>query len=349
MEKKIKNKTWFIKLTKHEYWPLWVYYTPVFIQHFILSLSAKSLFYFLKTNPAINEGFILSDSKHRTLRMVPEEYLPKTVVFYPGTEIEKTEEELKNRGIGYPLILKPDIGFRGIMVFKAENREEFAKLLGSLKVVYLIQEFVDYPLEIGVLYYRIPGSAHGCIPSVTLKEFLSIRGDGRHTFKELIYQDSRAILQAAKLKQKYASEWNSIISSGREIVLEQIGNHNRGTKFINGNHLADAELLMTFDELNSKMPGFYFGRFDIRVKSIEDLKAGRNFKILEVNGVGAEPTHIYDSNYPLIRAWKDLLCLWRIIYRISMKNRALGEDFPGYSDAKKRWESFKKYRKEAFS
>ena len=33
--------------------------------------------------------------------------------------------------------------------------------------------------------------------------------------------------------------------------------------------------------------------------SIEDLKNGKNFSILEFNGCGAEPNHIYDASMTL--------------------------------------------------
>ena len=59
------------------------------------------------------------------------------------------------------------------------------------------------------------------------------------------------------------------------------------------------------------LPGMYYVRFDLRCPSLDDLAAGRNLQILEINGVGAEPAHIYQSGYPYWAAQRDLLYHWK--------------------------------------
>jgi len=339
---------WYIKLTSWEYWPSWILYIPVWIQHFYLAFKAKSLFFFLKVNPAIVDGFILSDSKFKTLQLVPEPYLPKTIFVEKNDTFNNVFKNLNNTFINFPVILKPDIGYRGLLVHKINDGKELEQVLKSIKVDHIVQEYVDFQLEIGIFYFRLPKNNSGSIPSITIKEFLSVTGDGIKTLEELVNERPRAILQREKIKINFKELWNKVVPGGEKMILEFIGNHNRGTKFINGNYLYDKNLLKVFDELNRCMPGFYFGRFDIRAKSIEDLKNGKNFKILEVNGVGAEPTHVYDPNYKLLHAWRDMLYLWKIIYVIAMQNKQDGEKFPLYLEARKRWRSFKSYKKIAF-
>lgn len=345
----LKNKAWYIKCTAWEFWPMWVLYVPVFVQHLWLSAKAKSLFFFLKTNPAINEGFILSDSKYNTLQLVPKEKLPITLFVKKGGLVSDVLKEMQQKKLGFPVILKPDIGFRGLGVQKIDDEKQLAEALKGFKINYLVQEYIQYPIEIGIFYYRIPSEEKGYIPSITLKEFLTITGDGVSTFEVLIDKNPRAILQKEKLKSNFPHLFFSVIPKGETHVVEVIGNHNRGTKFINANNLLDARLLYVFDSLNREMPGFYFGRFDIKANSIDDLKLGKNFKILEVNGVGAEPTHVYDPDYKLVNAWKEMLFLWRIIYHISMENKKAGEKFPKYTEAKKRWDFYRNYKKTAFA
>jgi len=41
-----------------------------------------------------------------------------------------------------------------------------------------------------------------------------------------------------------------ILPAGTVKLLEPIGNHNRGTKFLDGNHLINSELLNFFDALS---------------------------------------------------------------------------------------------------
>lgn len=344
----LNKYAWYIKLSSWEYWPMWVLYIPVYVQHIWLSIKARNAFFIYKANPAIDEGFILCDSKFKTQQIVPEEYLPKTIFVAKSDTLNIVLNQLNTSSISFPIILKPDIGFRGLLVHKINDKEHLESVLKTISVDHIIQEYVDYPVEVGVFYYRLPQEKKGNIPSITVKEFLSVTGNGKNTLSELIKMKPRAILQLEILQNKFSTLWNEIIPTGKEIVLEAIGNHNRGTKFINGNHLYCQELQDTFDELNKRMDGFYFGRFDIRAKSIEDLKQGKNFKILEVNGVGAEPTHVYDPNYKLIAAWKDMLHLWKVIYKIAMQNKKQGEKFPVFLEARKRWRSFKEYRKVAF-
>ena len=73
------------------------------------------------------------------------------------------------------------------------------------------------------------------------------------------------------------------------------------------------------------MPGnFYFGRYDIKCENIESLKQGNNFSILEFNGSGAEPHHVYGNGNSLLKAIKILLWHWNILYKISLANHKKG-------------------------
>ena len=69
---------------------------------------------------------------------------------------------------------------------------------------------------------------------------------------------------------------------------------------------------------------FYFGRFDIRTTTLEDFQAGRNFKIVELNGVTSEATSIYDPRNSLLTAYKVLFEQWRMAFEIGAENRLLG-------------------------
>ena len=339
----LKRKPWFIKLSNNEYWPPWIYYVPVWIQHFWLALRVRNLYFFLGTNPAI-EGFILSDSKSKTLQLVPEAHRPASVLIPEKDTVDQVIDKLVASGLEFPVILKPDIGFRGIKVHKVDHPEQLSALLTDRKIPLLVQEYCEGPLEMGIFYYRYPGNKKGCIPSITVKEPLMVTGDGSATLKELIMRKPRAILQQQPLKAKFPEHWDDIPGKGVQVVLETIGNHNRGSKFINGTHMVDKELLEIFDSLSHQMEGFYFGRFDIRTASLEALKEKREFKILEVNGVGAEPTHIYDPKTTQFKAWTDLCHTWKVASRIARINFANGLKRPTYFEARRRWRSYVAYR-----
>jgi hypothetical protein len=343
----LRRKLWFIKLSHREYWPVWVYYFPVWIQHFWLALKVKNLFFFLATNPGI-EGFILSDSKHKTLELVPPKHRPKSIRTVPGMCTGTISAALGQAGISFPLIAKPDVGFRGIKVHKIGEAAHLEAVLGKYNIPFLLQEYCSYPLELGIFYYRIPGAPKGCIPSITIKEFLTVEGTGKHSLNELVAANPRAALQRNRLKVKFAGIWEQVLPYGQKLELESVGNHNLGTVFHDGSAFADHQLCSIFDTLSHQMEGFYFGRFDIRAESWEALKSEGRYTILEVNGVGGEPTHIYDPAVSLTRAWKDLCESWRIAARIAEKNIANGATKPSYAQARKLWDTYSAYRSSLF-
>jgi hypothetical protein len=52
---------------------------------------------------------------------------------------------------------------------------------------------------------------------------------------------------------------------------------------INHNTKITDKIHQLFDEISQKIPGFYVGRYDIRLRNLEDFEKGK-FKIIEVNG-----------------------------------------------------------------
>ncbi len=98
------------------------------------------------------------------------------------------------------------------------------------------------------------------------------------------------------------------------------GNHARGAKFIDLTDLADEQLTNSIDAVCKQVKDFYFGRMDVRYNTWEELKQGKNFSIIELNGAGSEPTHMYDPKHSLFFAWKEIIRHWNILWRISRQN-----------------------------
>ena len=74
----------------------------------------------------------------------------------------------------------------GLMFRKIGSFGELYDYHRRMTLDYLIQEFVDYPLEVSVFYYRFPGAAKGHITGFIKKECLSVTGDGTSTLLQLI-------------------------------------------------------------------------------------------------------------------------------------------------------------------
>ena len=107
--------------------------------------------------------------------------------------------------------------------------------------------------------------------------------------------------------------------------MSYAGNHNRGADFTNLHNEIDEEMVKVFDELSHFNGNFYYGRYDIKCASIADLKAGKNFSILEFNGAGAEPNHIYDCGMSLFKAYGTILHHWKALYKISKYNNEVNK------------------------
>ncbi len=320
MIKKILDRPFFIRLLHWEYWPFNIVYIPIYIYWLWLALKARSFFFFSTSNPTIkNAGFLL-ESKKEIYDLIPEAFYPATLFFKTGTSFEKINEEIKRKGLDFPLIGKPDIGMQGKAVKKIDNEADLKDYLNRSKVDFLIQDFVSFEKEIGIFYYRYPDEATGKISGIVEKEFLSVRGDGISTIEVLLKKDKRFILQLEILRALKDADFNRVLPMGEQHILVPYGNHVRGAKFTDITDLADDKLINTMDQVCKQIDGFYFGRLDIRYKNWEDLKQGKNFSIIELNGAGSEPTHMYDPKHSIFFAWKEIIRHLNILARISRMN-----------------------------
>lgn len=322
---RLKSRPFLIRLFNWEYWPYWAYYYPLIPWFLYLAARYRHTCFFSPANPGILTGGLGFESKYDTLMKIPGEWVPRSVLVRTGEVRSDWEPRIAAAGIFFPLIAKPDIGFRGFLVKRIDNAGELETYLASYPVDFILQEYIEFPQEFGVLYHRYPGSEKGRITSVTLKEFLSVTGNGRSTLRELILADQRASLQIDRLLETHRDSLAHVPADGEKIGLGQIGNHSKGTRFINGNHLVDDRLLATFDGIAGRIEGFCYGRFDLRAKDWASLREGRDFKIIELNGVCSEPTHIYDQTQSTYwNALGELFYHWHLIGKIAWVNRKAG-------------------------
>lgn len=337
----IFRSNFFIKLTHWEYWPFGIIQAPIFLMWAWYALKERSLFYFSASNPSILTGGMMGESKYDILRRIPDSVKPKTVLVKLPTTLNQVVDTIKQNNFLYPLVFKPDVGERGWMVRRIYNEADVEKYLSEIKISFLIQELVDVPLEFGVFYVRFPSEVNGFVNSITGKEFLSVTGDGKKNIQELILEKDRAKIHWQTLKQRYVDRLTEILSAGERLELVSIGNHCLGTMFLNKNHLITPKLINTFDSISKQIDGFYFGRFDIRCKSTEDLENGM-IKIMELNGCGAEPSHIYQPGSSLFAGVRVLITYWQNMYRVSSENHKQGVPYLAFKDGKEIYHRFKK-------
>lgn len=254
----------------------------------------------------------------------------------------------------YPFIVKPDIGMKGILFRKIKNEGQLERYHKHMPVDYIIQEFLDLPLEVSVFYYRNPGSTKGLITALIAKDLLVVTGDGTSPLLELVKNnpDAKALLPV--IKKQYGKEMDRTLAVGECFYLSHIANLVNGARFRNLRHEIDDRLLEVFDEISLNNQ-FYYGRYDIKCSSVNDLKEGRNFYILEFNGAGSVPNHIYTGTYTLRQAYKEILLHWRLMFEASKLNHENGYRYWGFKkghrflrNSKKHFNVLKKLDKELF-
>lgn len=309
----------YYKVRYFEFWPYWVFYFPMLFYGIYLALKARSFLYFTATNPAMVAGGLVGEAKMNLLRRLAPEFLPETVLLDASTGI--TTEQIAS--LRFPCVVKPNCSERGFGVERIVDIEALRIYFKEKSGDFVVQEFVTYPLELGILYHRFPGGKSG-ITSVVSKEFLTLTGDGQSTVEQLMQANIRACFRWEYLQEKFKNSLSIVLPLGETMLLEPIGNHNRGTKFLNANYLINEQLLAVFDRIAAPLNGFYYGRFDIKVASLDDLYAGKEIRVLEVNGVESEPAHIYDPAMSLWEAYHSVLTHMQLIYRISKANRKAG-------------------------
>lgn len=317
-------RPFFIRLFNWEYWSFNAVYGWIMPVWVLLAARARSLFFFAAANPTIEYGGFLMESKKKIYDIIPAHYYPKTAYFITGTDTPTVIRHLQELQFKYPLIGKPDIGGQGRGVKKLVNEADLIAYSAQSPLDYLVQEFVPQPNEVGVFYYRYPGEAQGHVSGIVRKEMLGVTGDGHATMQQLLLKDKRFILQLPVLQKLYSDSLLEVLPAGETRELVPYGNHARGAKFLDDSHLADEEFVKTIDTICQQVPGFYYGRLDIRFTTWEELKAGRNFSIIELNGAGSEPTHMYDPRHSLFFAWKEIIRHWIILWRISRMNHKKG-------------------------
>lgn len=282
------------------------------------------------------------EGKKEMYDQLPHELMPLTIYINHTTDFEEVKRRIRLSGLQYPFVVKPDVGMKGILFRVIENEEQLQQYHELMPVEYIVQEKVSYPVEVSVFYYRYPWKQQGRVSGFIQKELLSVTGDGKRHLKELIETHPRARYRLEEMQHRHGASYSRVIPAGEIYYLSYAGNHNRGAQFTNLHREIDNNLLSVFDNISHYNKSFFYGRYDIKTASIGDLKKGRNFSILEFNGAGAEPNHIYDCGMNLVAAYKTILQHWKALYQISRYNHKNGHP---YWPFQKGWNYLKDARK----
>lgn len=321
-------------VSRFEFWPPWLFYLPIWLWIILLMVRHRGIRLPLLVNPTFPAGGLVGEEKGHLFALLsgPERHrLPNYIV------VQRTDDpvarlwsqltaQLAEAGLTYPLVAKPDIGCRGAGVRPIRSPGDLWTYVADFPAGanFLVQRMIDTDGEAGVFYVREPGQRQGRIISLTLKYFPHVVGDGRATLGELIRRDPRAGRVTHLYRQRFAGVIDTVPAAGETVRLVFSGSHSKGAIFRNGNAWVTEAMRARFDAIADGIPGFHFGRFDVRFADFEAFRRGEDFAIIEYNGAGAEATHIWDSRTTVFDAWRDLARQHATLFRIGAAQRRAG-------------------------
>jgi hypothetical protein len=308
-----------------EFWPALLVYAPLVPYLAWLALRHRSLTVCTAANPCMPLGGIVGESKWSVLELMPPGVTVASALVPPGpfsTRAGAFDDAMRRLDLPYPIVLKPDIGERGSGVRLIHNRPAALDYLAAEPAAVLVQAFHPGPHEAGVFYVRTADRGH--IFSITDKRFPVLTADGVSTLRELILRHERFRTQAALFLNRIGPRAHEVPARGVQVPLGFAGNHCQGTTFLDGASLITPALTDAIDAIARAIPGFHFGRFDIRYRDRDAFAAGRDFAIVELNGLLSESTNIYDPSMSFWSGQRVLRRQWRLAFEIGAANRRDG-------------------------
>jgi hypothetical protein len=230
------------------------------------------------------------------------------------------------KNLTFPIIAKPNLGLCGFGVRLIANVNELETYLKDFPMgeAVVLQEYLSAEGEAGIFYARHPHEDKGQIIGLTLRHYPRVIGDGKKTIAQLIAANPRAqrLLLARHHQCSHLSD--SIPTKEHVVRLATIGSTRVGGLYEDGAAYITPALTHAIDAIARDMPHFYFGRFDVRFASLEEISKGQHFKIMEINGAGSEAIQAWDPNTSLWTAFSIIFAKQRLLFTIGAANRAKG-------------------------
>lgn len=301
-----------------EFWSGWFFYLP-FVPYYIgLLLKYRGFHGVLRSNPAIELSGVFGERKSDVQKLI-EDNLPEKQLRLRAlpTDLEQAKA-LIEREFTFPVVVKPDSGLRGDDVQVLKSLDSPHKWSDDKS--WVAQEFCSFENEWGVFYIRDPYKDSGQIFSITQKVLPEVVGDGVSTLYQLVTTD-RALRPRLKSLIGEGSSWDPefVPRRGQKLRLSHRGSHSKGCLFLDGRKLMSPQIERQLVEAFDRIPKFYVGRVDIKFDSLGELAKGE-FKVVEINGSGAESTNFYDPQYSLWQRYKIVATQWRTIFEIGKKS-----------------------------
>ncbi len=321
----MKLKDAVYKATHWESWHYHIKYIPLLPVWLWYCLRSRSFWFFTSANPTLTFGGMEGETKEEMYTQLPPGTFPNSIFVNPGEHLNVVLEKMKTAGIDFPCAVKPNVGMMGYLFRKISCEKDLTKYHQKVPVRYVVQQLVNFPMEVSVFYYRFPGELKGRISGFLSKECPQVYGDGVSTLSQLIDAHKGVRFRREEMMRKHEAKLANIIPRGECYALSDASNRSQGGKLVGLEHEIDETLLNLFDKISHYNGKFFYGRYDVKCTSVNDLKAGRNFSILEYNGSGSGTQHVYGNGYTLFQASKIILHHWKMLFAISRENVRKGD------------------------
>jgi hypothetical protein len=314
-------------ISAFEFWPGWLFYAPVVLQWIWLGLRYGDMSLPTAANPTFELGGLCGESKSQILDLAAPD---SRAVIAPYAMVTAGESDpalaLAGHDLGWPLVVKPDIGCNGTGVRLVQDVAGLRTAVAAFPpgVRLMLQTFSPYAGEAGIFYIRHPDEDVGRVTSLTLKSSPFVVGDGRQTLRELVLAHPRAGRVPHLYLPRLADRLNAVPASGEAVPLVFTGNHCKGSVFHDGAEAITPALTARIDAFARGIRGFHFGRIDVRYSSLAALRTGQGFTVIEVNGAGSEATHIWDPRCTLRHAYVSQFKHYRAAWNIAHAMRRRG-------------------------
>ena len=317
-----------------------LFYIPFGLYWAYLGFKFRGLTLPTVANPNIEVGGMWGESKSDCMKQVGADQVgwlaPYVTIKRDSNPVEDVKRALglmRDAGLEFPIVAKPDIGWQGYGVQLIRGSSELGDYLSKYprEGLLILQRYVPHDGEAGILYCRMPGDEKGRILSMTLRYFPFVVGDGETNLRDLIIEDPRN-----RFKGTYhfgsdplhtgigAQDLDRVPAKGEVARLAFIGSIRVGGLYRDASAAITPELTDRIDAVARSMPEFHFGRFDVRFESLDLLRKGQGFAIIEINGVGAEAIQIWDPEMSLGESYRNLFKAHRLTFEIGAKNRDRG-------------------------
>lgn len=300
---------------------------PLIIWAVFRTLKSGTIWTLSAANPGLTFGGFFGFAKTEAYDVLPPESYPTTVLIKPEHKFKQVLENIKGSELKYPFVVKPNGGMVGLLVRVINNEAQLKRYYDLVKIDWMAQAMINYDTEIGVFYVRHPKSKKGKIVGLSQKLPLSVIGDGKATVGELVKASDKTSQWEEMIFAKQEKNWNKIPANGEFFQLIFTTNRKNGAQLVEMINKVDDELVTLFDGFSNYKDGIFYGRYDIKCESLESLRKGENYSILEFNGVHSGYGHLYHCGKSAKEVYKGIHALWNELYDLSAANNKNGTPY----------------------